>query len=171
MPKFILALAVMALSFTACSKPALTSFVQTNNEGIFIKARPSSVSLEFKNPSNIATNLDKKLIAALESKGYHFVAEGGALTIRLNLVDFRKFAYTQRINNHNYAFFYGPFMRVDYDVEVENYYLMQANIEMSEAGTSQRTSLIARTAYLAGLEESKDELENKIVAQIMSFFY
>ncbi|WP_260604672.1 hypothetical protein [Campylobacter sp. MIT 99-7217] len=127
--------------------------------------------MHFQNPSNIQTKLEQKLSQALEQKGLRVVKENADMQILLNIVDFRKLMYAQRMSNYTYTFFYGPFMRVDADVEFENYFLMQVNLQVIQGVNSQSTSLVARTSYLAGVSESKEALEDKIVTQIISFFY
>ncbi len=55
---------------------------------------------------------------------------------------------------------------------VENYYTMQVNLQInSKNHNSQKTSLLARTAYLGNKERCQLSLENKIINQIVSFFY
>ncbi len=54
---------------------------------------------------------------------------------------------------------------------VENYYTMQVNLQInSKNHNSQKTSLLARTAYLGNKERCQLSLENKIINQIVSFF-
>lgn len=55
---------------------------------------------------------------------------------------------------------------------VENYYTMQVNLQInSKNHNSQKTSLLARTAYLGNKERCQLSLENKIVNQIVSFLF
>lgn len=54
---------------------------------------------------------------------------------------------------------------------VENYYTMQVNLQInSKNHNSQKTSLLARTAYLGNKKRCQLSLENKITNQIVSFF-
>lgn len=48
---------------------------------------------------------------------------------------------------------------------------MQLNIEVIKNGKAQKTSLIARTAYLVNKERCQASLEDKILNQITSFSY
>lgn len=56
-------------------------------------------------------------------------------------------------------------------MEVENYYLLQVNLQISYKNFTQSTSLLARTAYLGNIDRAKESLEEKIANQITSFFY
>ncbi|NDJ28133.1 hypothetical protein DMB95_01530 [Campylobacter sp. MIT 12-8780] len=168
-------LVFFTLLFSACASK-VESFIQTSNEGIFIKTTlPKSVSINLQNPAQIPNTLQTKLENALVSKGFSIATNANAadFEILLNLVDFRKFSYARKINSGSVGFIYGPFMRVDYDYEVENFYLLQVNIQITNTLTkeAQKTSLIARTSFLANTKESKASLEDKIITQILSFFY
>ena len=54
---------------------------------------------------------------------------------------------------------------------VENFYTLQVNIQIQSQNATQQTSLLARTAYLSDKNRSQLSLEDKIIGQIVSFFY
>lgn len=165
---------VIGLFFISCSS-SVNTFIQTSNEGIFIQSQKGkNLSLAFQNPSSINSNLEHKLKNALIAQGFSFdTSKKANFKLLVNLVDFRKLSYAQRVSGPNVRFFYSPFIWVNYDYEVENYYLMQVNLAITNTLTQevQKTSLNARTNYLAATEKSKEALEDKIITQILSFFY
>lgn len=77
------------------------------------------------------------------------------------------------MRSSNTKFFFNNFDRIDdvFEMEVENYYLMQVNLQINSYNLSQKTSLLARTTHLGNLNDVKQALEDKIIEQIISFFY
>ncbi|TXE85084.1 hypothetical protein FPD46_00075 [Campylobacter peloridis] len=164
---------VFALFISACTGPMQT-FIQTNNEGIFLHAsKNQSFSIIINNPSKIKTNLETKIIHKLQNLGFVLNKEKSDYTIYINIVDFKKFSYAQRLRSSTARFFYNDFDKIDdvFEVEIENYYLMQANLQVISKYSTQSTSLLARTAYLSDINRAKESLEEKIANQIASFFY
>ncbi|TKX32262.1 hypothetical protein [Campylobacter aviculae] len=158
---------------SACANPTfIKSTIQTNNEGIFIQAkRNESFEIFFQNPSKIKSDLDQQLISKLENLGLKQMSQDPTYKIYLNLVDMKKHSYAQRISTS--ARFFYDFDPLESDGEwlIENYYAMQLNIQIVQKNNIQKTSLIARTAYLGNKKRCQVSLENKIVDQITSFFY
>lgn len=166
-------IALLAFILSACNVP-MQSFIQTNNEGIFIQSKKNeSIALYFNNPSNLNSNLKEKTIQKLQNLGFKIVSNNADYEIFINLIDFRKYSYAQRLNSQSARFFFNDFDKIDYvsEMDVENYYLMQANIQIKNNNFSQKTSLLARTAYLSDINRAKESLEEKISNQIAGFFY
>ncbi|EKD4452818.1 hypothetical protein ORP90_001450, partial [Campylobacter coli] len=91
--------------------------------------------------------------------------------ILINLVDFKKHSYAQRITSSGRFFYdFDPFEN-NGEWYIENYYTMQVNIQIGFKNTLQKTSLFTRTAYLSDKKRCQLSLENKIIDQISSFFY
>ncbi|TKX30610.1 hypothetical protein [Campylobacter estrildidarum] len=150
----------------------IKSTIQTNNEGIFIQAKQNeSFEIFFQNPSKIESNLEQELISSLENLGLKQTSENPTYKIYINLVDMKKHSYAQRVTIS--ARFFYDFDPLESDGEwfIENYYSMQLNIQIIQENTIQKTSLIARTAYLGDKKRCQISLENKIINQITSFFY
>ncbi|QOR00936.1 hypothetical protein [Campylobacter sp. 2014D-0216] len=166
-------LLVFALFFNACTG-SMQSFVQTSNEGIFLQARKNqSFSLHINNPSKLNTKLETKLKQKLQNLGLVFNNNQSDYQIYVNIVDFKKFSYAQRLRASSARFFFNSFDKIDdvFEMEVENYYLMQVNLQIISPNSTQSTSLLARTAYLGNINRAKESLEEKIISQIASFFY
>ncbi|MCV3374263.1 hypothetical protein L8V80_04895 [Campylobacter lari] len=166
-------LLVFALFLSACTGPMQT-FIQTNNEGIFLHAsKNQSFSLHINNPSKLNTNLEAKLTQKLQNLGLVLDNTQSDYKIYINIVDFKKFSYAQRLRASNARFFYNDFDKIDdvFEMEVENYYLLQVNLQISSKNSTQSTSLLARTVYLGNIDRAKESLEEKIANQITSFFY
>ncbi|MBZ7935690.1 MULTISPECIES: hypothetical protein [Campylobacter] len=158
---------------SACANSTFVeSSIQTNNEGIFLQAHPNETfEILFQNPSKIKSELEYKLANKLQNLGLKQSNQNPTYKIYLNLVDMKKHSYAQRISTS--ARFFYDFDPLESQGEwlVENYYSMQLNIEIIKNGKTQRTSLIARTAYLSNKERCQASLEDKILNQIASFFY
>ncbi|TEY03188.1 hypothetical protein [Campylobacter sp. US33a] len=167
-------LCCIALFFTACMSANMQAFVQTNNEGIFIKSEKNqSIAFHFKNPSNYNTTLEYRLKKKFQELGFRVVDDNADYNAYINLVDFRKFSFAQRMSSASADFFFSGFDTIynNYEMYVENYFIMQVNIKIESKTQTQKTSLVARTAYLSNLKRCQDALENKIIEQISSFFY
>ncbi|EJI3228364.1 hypothetical protein NEU07_000282 [Campylobacter jejuni] len=156
----------IALFMSACTNATfIQSFIQTSNEGIFIRSqKQQSFKISFQNPSQLRTTLDRDLALKLKNLGLKEVKENADYEILINLVDMKKHSYAQKITT-SARFFY------DFD-PLESDGDMQVNLQInSKNHNSQKTSLLARTAYLGNKERCQLSLENKIINQIVSFFY
>ncbi|WP_139452350.1 hypothetical protein [Campylobacter armoricus] len=165
---------VLALFLSACTSGPMQTFIQTSNEGIFLHANKNqSFSLHINNPSKLNTNLEAKLAQKLQNLGLVLNNTSSEYKIYINIVDFKKFSYAQRLLASNARFFYNDFDKIDdvFEMEVENYYLLQVNLQIISKNSTQSTSLLARTAYLSNIDRAKESLEEKIANQIASFFY
>lgn len=163
----------LALFLSACSFET-KALIQTNNEGIFIQAKKNqSINLHIHNPSKIPNDLENKLIAKFKDLNFNLKDKNADYDIFINIVDFKKYSYAQRLRSSSAKFFFNDFDRIDdvFEMEVENYYLMQVNLQVNSYNLSQKTSLLARTTHLGNLNDVKQALEDKIVEQIISFFY
>lgn len=168
-------LVFFALFVSACASK-VESFIQTSNEGIFIKTTPpKTISIKAQNSAQLPNALEEKLKASLIEKGFIITNDTSKadFEILLNIIDFKRNSYAQRLSSSSAFFFYGPFMRVDYDYNVENFYTLQVNLAIVDNFTQkeQKTSLFARTNYLANAKQSQKVLEDRIITQILSFFY
>lgn len=163
----------LAFFLSACANATLIqSSIQTNNEGIFLKAKQGqSFQISFQNPSQIESSLDRNLVLKLENLGLKEKMQNADYEILINLVDLKKRFYAQRISTS--AQFFYDFVPLESGGEwlVENYYIMQVNIQIRSKFDTKATSLIARTAYLSDKKRCQLSLENKIINQISSFFY
>ncbi|EMB5539889.1 hypothetical protein U5704_001581 [Campylobacter coli] len=158
---------------SACAKPAFVqSSIQTSNEGIFLKTKQGqSFSITLQNPSKIQSTLKDELALRLKNLGLKEVSLNADYEILINLVDFKKYSYAQRITSSGRFFYdFDPFEN-NGEWYIENYYTMQVNIQIGSKNTLQKTSLFARTAYLSDKKRCQLSLENKIIDQISSFFY
>lgn len=174
MTKFTLILNLfLALFMSACANTSLIqSSIQTSNEGIFIKSqKQQSFKISFQNPSQLQTTLDSDLALKLKNLGLKEVKDNADYEILINLVDMKKHSYAQKITTS--ARFFYDFDPLESDGEwlVENYYTMQVNLQINSKNHGQKTSLLARTAYLSNKKRCQLSLENKIINQIVSFFY
>lgn len=166
---------ILALFLSACATSKFVqSSVQTNNEGIFVKAKAKeSFRISFQNSSSLESTLDKDLAVSLERKGLKQALkdEKADYELLLHLIDFKKHSYAQRIRT-GASFFYdfNPF-EANTQWLVENFYTLQVNVEILSKTASQKTSIIARTAYLNNKKSSQLSLENKIISVITDFFY
>ncbi len=163
----------LALFLSACAQSAFVqSSIQTSNEGIFLKAKQGqSFSITLQNPSKIQSTLKDELALRLKNLGLKEVSLNADYEILINLVDFKKHSYTQRITSSGRFFYdFDPFEN-NGEWYIENYYTMQVNIQISSKNIPQKTSLFARTAYLSDKKRCQLSLENKIIDQISSFFY
>ncbi|ELE6195514.1 hypothetical protein ACU92S_001330 [Campylobacter jejuni] len=175
MSKFALILSFfIALFMSACTNATFTqSFIQTSNKGIFIRSqKQQSFKISFQNPSQLQTTLDRDLALKLKNLGLKEVKENADYEILINLVDMKKHSYAQKITTSARFFYDFDPLESDGEWMVENYYTMQVNLQInSKNHNSQKTSLLARTAYLGNKERYQLSLENKIINQIVSFFY
>ncbi len=163
----------LALFLSACTQSAFVqSSMQISNEGIFLKAKQGqSFSITLQNPSKIQSTLKDELALRLKNLGLKEVSLNADYEILINLVDFKKHSYAQRITSSGRFFYdFDPFEN-NGEWYIENYYTMQVNIQISSKNTPQKTSLFARTAYLSDKKRCQLSLENKIIDQISSFFY
>ncbi|EPM5979588.1 hypothetical protein ACTNO4_001608 [Campylobacter jejuni] len=164
----------IALFMSACTNATfIQSFIQTSNEGIFIRSqKQQSFKISFQNPSQLRTTLDRDLALKLKNLGLKEVKENTDYEILINLVDMKKHSYAQKITTSARFFYDFDPLESDGEWMVENYYTMQVNLQInSKNHNSQKTSLLARTAYLRNKERCQLSLENKIINQIVSFFY
>lgn len=163
----------LALFLSACANATLIqSSIQTSNEGIFVKTKQGqSFQIYFQNPSKIESHLDRNLALKLESLGLKEKIQNADYEILINLVDLKKRSYTQRISTSAQFFYDFDPLESGGEWLVENYYIMQANIQIRSKFDTKATSLIARTAYLSDKKRCQLSLENKIINQISSFFY
>lgn len=163
----------LALFMSACANSTFVeSSIRTNNEGIFLQAHLNETfEILFQNPSKIKSELEIKLANRLRNLGLKQSNQNPTYKIYLNLVDMKKHSYAQRINTSARFFYDFDLLESQGEWLVENYYSMQLNIEVIKNGKAQKTSLIARTAYLANKERCQVSLEDKILNQITSFFY
>lgn len=164
----------IALFMSACTNATfIQSFIQTSNEGIFIRSqKQQSFKISFQNPSQLQTTLDRDLALKLKNLGLKEVKENADYEILINLYRYEKAFLCPK--NHNFSKIFYDFDPLESDGEwmVENYYTMQVNLQInSKNHNSQKTSLLARTAYLGNKERCQLSLENKIINQIVSFFY
>ncbi|EFC32265.1 lipoprotein, putative [Campylobacter jejuni subsp. jejuni 414] len=175
MSKFTLILNLfIALFMSACANTTfIQSSIQTSNEGIFIKSqKQQSFKISFQNPSQLQTTLDKDLALKLKNLGLKEAKENTDYEILINLVDMKKHSYAQKITTSARFFYDFDPLESNGEWMVENYYIMQVNLQInSKNHNSQKTSLIARTTYLGNKKRCQLSLENKIINQIMSFFY
>ncbi|HEB9353444.1 TPA: hypothetical protein RZK46_001430 [Campylobacter coli] len=159
---------------SACAQSAFVqSSIQTSNEGIFLKAKQGqSFSITLQNPSKIQSTLKDELALRLKNLGLKEVSLNADYEILINLIDFKKHSYAQRITSSGRFFHdFDPFENSG-EWYIENYYTMQVNIQISSKNNiPQKTSLFARTAYLSDKNRCQLSLENKIIDQISSFFY
>lgn len=162
----------LALFLSACANSSFVkTAIQSNNEGIFLKTKKGeSFSIIFHNPNEIQSTLDKDLALKLENLGLTQVMQNADYEILINLVDMKKHSYSQRITTSPRFWAFDP-LEDNGEWLVENYYTMQVNIQISSKNAIQKTSLLARTAYLSDKKHCQLSLENKIINQISSFFY
>lgn len=108
----------------------------------------------------------------LKNLGLKEVKENADYENLINLVGMKKHSYAQKITTSARFFYDFDPLESDGEWMVENYYTMQVNLQInSKNHNSQKTSLLARTAYLGNKERCQLSLENKIINQIVSFFY
>ncbi|MFK0438636.1 hypothetical protein ACISOZ_03690 [Campylobacter jejuni] len=164
----------IALFMSACTNATfIQSFIQTSNEGIFIRSqKQQSFKISFQNPSQLRTTLNRDLALKLKNLGLKEVKENADYEILINLIDMKKHSYAQKMTTSARFFYDFDPLESDGEWMVENYYTMQVNLQInSKNHNSQKTSLLARTAYLGNKERCQLSLENKIINQIVSFFY
>lgn len=84
---------------SACTDATfIQSFIQTSNEGIFIRSqKQQSFKISFQNPSQLQTTLDRDLALKLKNLGLKEVKENADYEILINLVDMKKHSYAQKI--------------------------------------------------------------------------
>ncbi|MCR2064915.1 hypothetical protein [Campylobacter helveticus] len=167
------ALLFLALFLGACTnKTFVRSAVEINNEGIFIKAKQGeSFKILFHNASSTQSELAFKLSQSLQNLGLKEVKENPTYEILLNYIDFKKHSYAQRVSTSADFFFNLDPLESKGEWLVENFYTLQVNIQIQSQNATQQTSLLARTAYLSDKPRCQLSLEDKIIRQIVSFFY
>ncbi|MCR6594788.1 hypothetical protein [Campylobacter insulaenigrae] len=173
MHKNNLIIILLGFFLSSCSS-SMNAFVQTSNEGIFLQAKKGqSINLHINNPSKINTNLEEKINKKIQNLGLVLDKNDADYEILINIVNLKKFSYAQRLRSSSAKFFFNDFDKIDdiFDMEVENYYIMQVNLQINSKKSSQKTSLLARTTHLGNLDNVKETLEEKIGEQIASFFY
>lgn len=163
----------IALFLVSCVSQSLMQTALTlNNEGIFIKAKEGeSFKIIFHNASSTQSELAFKLSQSLQNLGLKEVKENPTYEILLNYIDFKKRSYAQRVSTSADFFFNLDPLESKGEWLVENFYTLQINIQIQSQNTTQQTSLLARTAYLSDKIRSQLSLEDKIIKQIVSFFY
>lgn len=163
---------LLALFLSACANSSFVkTAIQSNNEGIFLKTKKGeSFNIIFHNPNAIQSTLDKDLALKLENLGLKQVMQNADYEILINLVDMKKHSYAQRITTSPRFWGFDP-LEDNGEWLIENYYTMQVNIQISSKNAIQKTSLLARTAYLSNKKRCQLSLEDKIINQISSFFY
>lgn len=163
----------IALFLVSCASQGLMQTALTlNNEGIFIKAKEGeSFKIIFHNASSTQSELAFKLSQSLQNLGLKEIKENPTYEILLNYIDFKKRSYAQRISTSADFFFNLDPLESKGEWLVENFYILQINIQIQSQNTTQQTSLLARTAYLNDKIRSQLSLEDKIIKQIVSFFY
>ena len=171
MKKFILIF--LALFLGACAnKTFVQSAIETNNEGIFIKAKQGeSFKILFNNASATQSDLAPKLAQSLKTLGLKEVKDNPTYEILLNFVDLKKRSYAQRITTSANFFYNLDPLDGDGEWLVENFYTLQVNLQIQSKNSVQKTSLVARTAHLSDKPRCQLSLEDKIIKQITSFFY
>lgn len=157
----------------SCASQGLMQTALTlNNEGIFIKAKEGeSFKIIFHNASSTQSELAFKLSQSLQNLGLKEVKENPTYEILLNYIDFKKRSYAQRVSTSADFFFNLDPLESKGEWLVENFYTLQINIQIQSQNTTQQTSLLARTAYLSDKIRSQLSSEDKIIGQIVSFFY
>lgn len=85
----------IALFMSACTNATfIQSFIQTNNEGIFIRSqKQQSFKISFQNPSQLRATLDRDLALKLKNLGLKEVKENADYEILINLIDMKKHSY------------------------------------------------------------------------------
>ena len=163
----------IALFFASCASQGLMQTALTlNNEGVFIKAKKNeSFKIIFHNASSTQSELAFKLSQSLQNLGLKEVKENPTYEILLNYIDFKKRSYAQRVSTSADFFFNLDPLESKGEWLVENFYTLQVNIQIQSQNATQQTSLLARTAYLSDKICSQLSLEDKIIGQIVSFFY
>ncbi|EHK4960879.1 hypothetical protein I4634_000873 [Campylobacter upsaliensis] len=163
----------IALFFASCASQGLMqTTLTTNNEGIFIKAKKNeSFKIIFHNSSSTQSELALKLTQSLKNLGLKEVEQNPTYEILLNYIDFKKRSYAQRVSTSADFFFQLDPFEGGGEWLVENFYTLQVNIQIQSKNATQKTSLLARTAYLSDKNRSQLSLEDKVIKQILSFFY
>ncbi|HEC1577570.1 TPA: hypothetical protein R1X68_001514 [Campylobacter upsaliensis] len=163
----------IALFLVSCASQGLMqTALTTNNEGIFIKAKKGeSFKIIFHNASSTQSELAFKLSRSLQNLGLKEVKENPTYEILLNYIDFKKRSYAQRVSTSADFFFNLDPLESKGEWLVENFYTLQVNLQIQSKNSVQKTSLLARTAYLSDKNRSQLSLEDKIIKQILSFFY
>lgn len=68
----------------------IQSFIQTSNEGIFIRSqKQQSFKISFQNPNQLRTTLDRDLALKLKNLGLKEVKENADYEILINRVDMK----------------------------------------------------------------------------------
>ncbi|EOC2062710.1 hypothetical protein ACI1JY_001123 [Campylobacter upsaliensis] len=163
----------IALFFASCASQGLMQTALTlNNEGVFIKAKKNeSFKIIFHNSSSTQSELAFKLSQSLQNLGLKEVKENPTYEILLNYIDFKKRSYAQRVSTSADFFFNLDPLESKGEWLVENFYTLQVNIQIQSQNATQKTSLLARTAYLSDKIRSQLSLEDKVIKQILNFFY
>lgn len=117
---------------SACTNATFTqSFIQTSNEGIFIRSqKQQSFKISFQNPSQLQTTLDRDLALKLKNLGLKEVKENADYEILINLVDMKKHSYAQKSQLQQDFYDFDP-LESDGEWMVENYYTMQVNLQIN----------------------------------------
>lgn len=163
----------VALFLSTCAKSGFVqSSIQTNNEGIFLKAKAGeSFKITLHNPSLHSSDFPEKLAQSLKNLGLKESFSKADYEILINYVDFKKRSYAQRISTAASFFYDLDPLENKGEWLVENFYTLQINIQIQNKEKAQSTKLFARTAYLSDKKRCQLSLEHKIIQQIVSFFY
>lgn len=154
----------MQLSYKALFKQVMKAFLSDHKNNKVLK-------FPFKILVNFELHLNRDLALKLKNLGLKEVKENADYEILINLIDMKKHSYAQKITTSARFFYDFDPLESDGEWMVENYYTMQVNLQInSKNHNSQKTSLLARTAYLGNKERCQLSLENKIINQIVSFF-
>lgn len=163
----------MAVFLSACAKSSFVqSSIQTNNEGIFLKAKAGeSFKIIFHNPNSHSSDFAEKLALNLKNLGLKESFSKADYEILINYIDLKKHSYAQRISTAASFFYDLDPLENNGEWLVENFYTLQINIQIQNKEKAQSTKLFARTAYLSDKKRCQLSLEHKIIQQIVSFFY